>query len=264
MAAAQKCISNDAIFDIFPRLPRKLFSLQEKLITKEYSMIRFNIGALFSLLSLVALPVQAQGDASFDGLVKVEDAAMAMAYIDPDADFSVFKRVMILRPSVAFVSNWQRDQNRGRGRNITIEDMERIKKEAADLLREVFAESLEAAGYAIATAPDYDVLLLRPAIINLNIAAPDKGDTSINRTYIATTSSGSATIYLELFDSVSGDIIARGAEATAARNTSDALSWNRESVNRTEAKRIFSGWAKFLVDFLDSYYVNESGTETAE
>jgi hypothetical protein len=50
---------------------------------------------------------------SFDGLETVEDAAMAMAYIDPEADFGAFTRVMILEPFVAFQSNWERDQRRG-------------------------------------------------------------------------------------------------------------------------------------------------------
>ena len=51
---------------------------------------------------------------SFDGLVPVEDARVASAFIDPDADFSVFERFAILDPFVAFRSNWQRDQNRDR------------------------------------------------------------------------------------------------------------------------------------------------------
>ena len=42
---------------------------------------------------------------TFDNLVAVEGAAVNMAFIDPDADFSVFKRVAILEPFVAFRSN---------------------------------------------------------------------------------------------------------------------------------------------------------------
>ena len=37
---------------------------------------------------------------TFDNLVPVKDAAVALAYIDPEADFTVFKRVAILEPKV--------------------------------------------------------------------------------------------------------------------------------------------------------------------
>ena len=39
---------------------------------------------------------------SFDGLVTIEESRVHMAYIDPNADFSVFQRVAILDPHVAF------------------------------------------------------------------------------------------------------------------------------------------------------------------
>ena len=42
------------------------------------------------------------GGHSFDGLVPVEHSKLAKAFIDPDADFSVYKRVKILKPFVSF------------------------------------------------------------------------------------------------------------------------------------------------------------------
>ena len=65
------------------------------------------------VLVFAAAPLVFADDATvnlFDNLVPVKDAQAGMAYIDPSADFSVFKRVMILEPFVAFRSNWQRDQ----------------------------------------------------------------------------------------------------------------------------------------------------------
>ena len=101
---------------------------------------------------LLAPPLSAHEDAPdtpdtpdirFDGLVPVPDAKMAMAYYDPDADFSFFTKVLILDPAVAFRSNWQRDQNRNRARNISSSDMDRIKRDVAALFKQVFAERLK-------------------------------------------------------------------------------------------------------------------------
>ena len=84
---------------------------------------------------------------TFDNLVPVEGGRMQSSFLDPQADFSVFRRVAILNPAIAFRSNWQRDQNRSRSRNVSRRDMERIKEAAARLFQQVFSERLEAAGY---------------------------------------------------------------------------------------------------------------------
>ena len=62
-------------------------------------------------MALLLVPAlgQAQDDGpkTWDGLVQIEDSDVHAALIDPDAEFAVFQRVSILRPHVAFRSNWQ-------------------------------------------------------------------------------------------------------------------------------------------------------------
>ena len=107
-----------------------------------------------------ALAQEGEEESRFDGLKAIEGSKVARAYIDPEADFSVFRRVMILEPYVAFRSNWQRDQNRSGGRSIRSSDMERIKADVASLFKQVFTERLEANdGFEVVDAADYDVLL---------------------------------------------------------------------------------------------------------
>lgn len=192
-------------------------------------------------------------DTTFDGLERVESSRVAIAYINPEADFSVFKRVAILEPYVAFRSNWRRDQNRSRSRNVSVSEMERLKADVGALFREVLIERLEADdGYEIVDAPDYDVLLLRPAIIELDITAPDQRGSGRTRTM--TTSTGSATLYMELFDSVTGQIIGRAADRQVIRNTGGNFWVANRTTNTGEARRMFASWADVLRDFLDQHY----------
>jgi len=51
---------------------------------------------------------------SHDGLHRLHDTKVALAYAKPDADFSVYNRLVILDCHVAFKKNSQRDQNDGR------------------------------------------------------------------------------------------------------------------------------------------------------
>jgi len=189
---------------------------------------------------------------TFDNLVPVDDAAVAMAYIDPDADFGVFKRVAILEPQVAFRSNWQRDQNRSRTRNISTRDMDRMKADVATLFERIFEERLEAAGYEVVEVTGDDVLLLRPAIVDLDVTVPDTRSPGRTRTFSST--AGAATLYIELFDALTGDIVGRAADRQAVRRAGGMLSWSNSVTNSAEARRMFGGWADTLVEFLDAHY----------
>jgi hypothetical protein len=200
---------------------------------------------------------------SFDGLERIEASSVAAAYIDPEADFSVFQRVAILDPFVTFRSNWQRDVNRSRRRGrINTSDMERIKADVASLFKEVFTERLEADdGFEVVVFADYDVLLLRPAIVDLDITAPDTRSGGRSRTYIA--SAGAATLYIELFDSVSGTIIGRAIDRRASRIPGRAA-WAGRVTNTAEARRMFRGWADILRDFLEQHYYEYEPEAEAE
>ena len=191
----------------------------------------------------------------FDNLVPVEDAAVGMAYIDPEADFSVFKRVKMLDTFVAFRSGWQRDQRRGsRSNRVSANDMDRIKGDVSTMVNEVFAAQLEADdGFEITDETGDDVLLIRAAIIDLDITAPDTMSAGRSRTFTAST--GAATLYIELFDSVSGQIIGRAADRQAVRSAGGNVTWSNRVTNSADARRMFRGWADTLRGFLDSHYI---------
>jgi hypothetical protein len=130
--------------------------------------------------------------------------------------------------------------------------MERIKAEIAGLFRTTFTEKLESdGGYEIVHAPDDGVLLVRPAIIDLDIAAPDTGSAGRSRTYTA--SSGVATLYIELFDSVTGDILARAIDRKAARTAGSFLTYTNQVTNRADARRALGSWADMLRTRLDKF-----------
>jgi hypothetical protein len=191
----------------------------------------------------------------FENLVPVDDSKVAMAYIDPNADFTVFKRVKILDTFVAFRSGWERDQRRGtRGVRISANDMERIKRDVAVLFQDVFTEVLEADdGFEVVDEAGDDVLLLRPAIIDLDITAPDVMGAGRSTSYTA--SAGSATLYFELYDSVSGQILGRAADRRTVRNPGNTITWANRVSNTQDARRMFRGWATLLREFLDSHYM---------
>jgi Protein of unknown function (DUF3313) len=188
---------------------------------------------------------------SFDGLTLVEQAEVDLTYVLPEADFAIYNRFMILEPEVAFRRNWQRDVNRDArtlSQRVTERDMERIKSGMAELFLEVFTQELTAGGFAVVEEPDEDVLILRPAIINLDVAAPNTQSANRTRTFVA--NAGSASLFIELYDSLTGQILARAVDSRQARNSA-GFQWATPVSNRAEARNALRAWARMLVGSLN-------------
>jgi hypothetical protein len=170
-----------------------------------------------------------------------------VVYARTGATLDQYTKVALLDCYVAFKKNWDRDYNRDQmslSNRVTTDDMERIKKAVADEFRKVFTEELqEKGGYQIVDVAGDDVLIVRPAIVNLDVTAPDLKSASMTRTVVA--SAGQMTLYAELFDSSTGDIIARIIDPQAADRGGFAMAANSVT-NKAEADRIIRKWAVAL------------------
>jgi hypothetical protein len=215
---------------------------------------KFSFTAVTTISILLAATLSVQSDApeiSFDGLHLEESKKVAVLYAKPDDDFSIYKRIIMLKTYVAFRKDWQRE-TKVSGRRVSNKQMEKIKLEVADLFHETFKEQMEADnGYPMVTEAGDDVLIIRPAIIDLDITAPDIPVAGRTTTYVA--SAGAATLYLELFDSVSGEILARVIDRKAMRNYGN-MQWSNSVTNRQEGKRLFIRWANMLREGLDEVH----------
>ena len=90
--------------------------------------------------------------------------------------------------------------------------------------------------------------MLRPAIINLRVTAPDLMTPGINMTVVR--SAGSATLYLELWDSMTNTILARVMDSQADQGMGGSVA-NSVS-NMQAADFILKGWADTLRAHLEA------------
>jgi len=185
---------------------------------------------------------------SIEGLERVKDTDLTLVYTDPGAEFSQYNRIFLADTHVAFKKNWQRDQNRTKSQRVTTDEMEKMKMELAGLFHDVFSEVLEQGGYELVTERAEDVLVIKPAIINLDITAPDT--MSANRSHSYSESVGEMTLYLELYDSITDDLIAKALDRKVDRKTG-YFQWQTRVSNRAAANRILKVWANVLKNGLD-------------
>ena len=172
---------------------------------------------------------------------------IARVWAEPGANLSQYNRVYITEPLVAFKKNWKRDQNRG-SIKVNNNDIKRIKTAVSELFMEVFTAELEKGGYSLTNERAEDVLIVRPAIIDLNVNAPDVR--SAGRTETFASSAGSMTLYLELYDSQTDDLLAKALDPTADRQSS-WMQWQTKVANRAAGKRMMQPWAEALRKGLD-------------
>jgi len=209
---------------------------------------------LMIFAACVASPsIRAESDPpqmSLDGLELVEKDSRGEIYAAPDIDWSVYTEIQLESATVAFRKNWQRDQNSYPNNfKVKASDMERIKTELSELFNEVFVKELTDEGdYRMAAESGDNVLRISPQIVDLDVYAPDTPQAGMQRSY--TRQAGRMTLKLELYDSVTGALI-----ATASDRQEDPyrnyMQWTNSVTNRVAAKRMLERWATDLRKRLD-------------
>ncbi len=191
-----------------------------------------------------------------DGLNLVEGTKAAALWIKDGADFSEYHSVMILDVGVGFVKDWRKDYNRNEismSRRVSKSDAEKIKHRVADEFKAIFKQQLNLAGYIVSdydfNLADDDVLVLRPAIMDLDVTAPDVDTASRGRTYTA--SAGAMTLYMEFYDSVSSSILGRVVDRQNARSNG-VVTISNQVTNKAAADRLFKKWADLLIVKMDA------------
>jgi len=201
------------------------------------------------LLSVATTTAFAKSDlpaVSYDGLHLVSDTTLKAVYMKPGADLSKYDKIALLDTYVAFRKNWQRDHNQEEPMEMRVstKEMNDIKARIAKEFTKEFSKVLSTeGGHQIVPEGGEGVLVLRPAIINLDVTAPDTMASGMSRTYVAST--GSMTLYLELYDGKTSAIVGRIIDPEAADNIGIAEIANRVT-NTAEFDRVLRRWAEIL------------------
>ena len=202
-------------------------------------------------LMIVNGTIAAQEDlneVNIDGLFLIDDTRLAKVYLQPGAAMSQYKKIYLADAYIAFKKDWQRGKNIPDSGRISADDMAKIKIELSALFRDVFSQTLEEGGYELVTERAEDVLLIKPAIINLELVETDSPSAGNVHSYAETT--GEMTLYLELYDSLTDDLIAKAFDRKTDRQTG-FFKWQNRLSNRAAANRIMQVWARVLKEGLD-------------
>src|SRR3981081_2467082 len=153
---------------------------------------------------------------SRDGLSKISVRGLDLAYARPGVTLAKYNRIQLDVVDVVFHKSWEPTMKRSRV-ELSDEDREDIRTGVAKIVSEEFARAMQNDGiYQIVNGAGPDVLRVKINIVDLYIAAPQKG-TDLRQTYTVT--AGEMSIAAELFDSQTNEALARVVDRREARRT---------------------------------------------
>lgn len=231
------------------------------LILSTIVMLGFNL--------LAAAPPRAvagEPPPEWDGLTRVPDKGPDHLYLLRGADFSNYNAVKISPIEIAFDKNWDRGRgnNRNPARFVSDQDMEQIRTELAGEFHTIFTNDLVKGGWTISGLTGEHVLAITPAIVNLNITAPNTQQTS-GRGHTFVTNTGHMTLFLELRDSVTGQLIGRVVDNVSGRRSGNSFEIAGPVTHTNDVRLAISKWADETMTALN--YAKSSsppGTALAE
>ena len=216
---------------------------------------RLPFTALACLALLGCASTQPKPDeAADDGLVRVETAMLDELFVAPNVPLAHYQRVLLDPVEIEFRDGWRQEHP-----DMSDREFEYFKTQLTTALQETLVKELGRGGYAIAESPAQDVLRLRVALGNVNVAAPETGGAKGTAVYKVV----EMTLHAQGFDSPSGALVARARdyeEDPEPRNLKPAdRVWTLHI-----AQQIFAKWAQELRSALDVAKVSAGARKPRE
>jgi len=206
--------------------------------------------ASVAMLSLVAAcsstPEVQTGDGAEvigDNLHRVDNSKADVAYIDPDADFSKYTKVMIrplgvnkievIQPSKTGTSMSRRDWE------LTDADKQMLQ----DTFHSAMLKNLQDKGdFPLVDEPGDDVLEIGAMITAIapSAAKDDGRSRAMGRSYVITDGSGAIAVAVAFGDSETGEVLALIKDS---RSSSSHWGLNNSVTNKADLQRMFNSWA---------------------
>jgi hypothetical protein len=217
---------------------------------KKLLIVLLSLPLLFAGIAHVQSEDDSGPEVILGTLHKVDNARVGLAYVDPNADFSQYTRIILDPLEVDKVTIVQPSRGSANRRNewvLTDKDKAALQKSYA----EVFVRELEETGdYQIVTEPGADVLRVTASLLGIapSAAKDDNKSRGVGRTRVYSANSGSMAIAFGFSDSQSGEILGIVKDT---RSGSPTWGVNNSVTNMSDVRFMFGRWARMIRARLD-------------
>ena len=214
-----------------------------KNINRIYQGIAIVMASLY-LGACAASPTIASETLNYEGLATVKVRSVDHAQVRPDVVFSVYSGVMLDKVDLAF---------RTPDRSVQQFPLSQEQKDRFhDVLTKAYQSELVALdNLQFVNAPGRDVLRLRVRVQDITATVPPRSAGNLGRAALALEAVGEVTLVLSLYDSRSGEILARAVDSQTVSGIAAGV--DGEMVTRWEGvERLCAQWAATTRKRLDA------------
>ena len=192
-------------------------------------------------------------ETTFDGLVRIDNARFAGAWIDPEIDLTQYNKIIPGGAEFEF-RNVQKVSaaaaRRSSVREFWISDADRQR--LVDTVSEVFTEELQRSEhFTLTDEPAPDTMIIVGGLHDIVSMVPPE---EVGRSEIWLRSLGEATLVLELRDSLSNEVIYRAVERREVARPGSDMIRAHTATSWAEVRRWARRWAVRLREGLDSIH----------
>jgi hypothetical protein len=222
-----------------------------------YKQLIAIVGATLMLGACSSEPeIQTGDDAEviMGNLNKIDNSRSDLAYVDPDANFSKYNKVMVMPLGVDNVEIIQPSSSGSvyRNKDWELTDADKVRLQA--VFHEAMVKELEKKdGYPVVTEPGDDVLQIvaKLTAIAPSAAKDDNSSRSVGRSRTYTEGAGGLAVAVAFGDSETGEVLGIMKDS----KSSNAVWGSNNSVsNMSDVRRMFSSWALQIRGGLDKVH----------
>lgn len=219
---------------------------------KQLAMATASLALLAACSSEPTIQTGEDAEVVMGSLHKVDNSRADLAYIDPNADFGKFNRVLIQPLGVDNVEIRQPSSSRSVVGSKNWELTDKDKENLQSAFMESMTKQMDKCGYAVVTDAGDDVLEIAAMITGLapSAAKDDASSRAVGRTRVYTEGAGAMAVAVAFGDSETGEVLALVKDS---RSSSSAGYWglNNSVSNMADIRRFFNSWAAQICNGLD-------------
>jgi hypothetical protein len=182
---------------------------------------------------------------SLNGLERVPNAKMALAYVKPGLDWSKYKTIQLLPLSIPATARDTAPKGTRPDFGQTYILSDKYVTALQKAYDEVTRDELAKGGLRFVSVPQADTLVIAAQINNIQLNAPVDDVTRGPRSATFTKGAGAMTLAAAFGDGMTGQVMAMAEDRKVS---TDANIWrmNTDTGNLVEARRAFRQWASLM------------------
>jgi hypothetical protein len=161
-----------------------------------------------ALLLALSVPSFAQGNLNYEGLVDVRVSTLDHAQVRPHVVFSVYQGIILDRIQVAYKTPDRSAQE------FPLNEQQRASFHNA-LTSAYVSEFTRLNNLTLVSQPGRDILRLSVRVQDVSVTVPPRSLGNAGKAAMFLAAVGEVTLVIELYDSRSGEILARGVDTKA-------------------------------------------------